>query len=95
MAPVFQTGPFACREGGGRGLPFDFARYDDGASVWSVLRGYARVIDGCEPVGFAMPGEKRIGVRNMAIPVVSGVGRIVGELHGERTTQTEQLRTEL
>ena len=53
------------------------------AEASSVLRGYARVVDGCEPVGFAMPVEKKIGVRNMAIPVVSGVGRRVGELTKE------------
>jgi hypothetical protein len=30
--------------------------------------------------GFTMPVEKKIGVRNMAIPVISGFGRSVGAL---------------
>lgn len=50
------------------------------AEASSVLRGYARVVDGCESVGFTMPVMKNIGVRNMAIPVISGIGRSVGAL---------------
>ena len=50
------------------------------AEASPVLRGYARAVDGCESVGFTMPVDKKIGVRNMAIPVISGIGRSVGEL---------------
>ena len=53
------------------------------AEASSVLRGYARAVDGCEPVGFTMPVEKKIGVRRMAIPVISGIGRSVGEFTEE------------
>ena len=76
MAPVFHTEPCYCCESCGRGLPFDFARHDDGVSV-------------C----FAMPNERRIGVRNMAIPVVSGVGRIVGELTNEEIGKNANVMT--
>ena len=50
------------------------------AAAAPVLRGYARTIDGCLPVGFAMDGEPKIGVRRAAIPVLAGVGRRVGTL---------------
>ena len=50
------------------------------AEASPVLRGYAVTVDECEPVGFTMPEGKQIGVRNMAIPVISGIGRSVGEL---------------
>ena len=53
------------------------------AEAAPVLRGYARIIDGCIPIGFAMPTDRQIGVRRMAIPVISGVGRLVGELTEE------------
>ena len=50
------------------------------AEASSVLRGYAYAIDGCIPVGFTMPMDNKIGVRCMAVPVISGIGRSVGEL---------------
>ena len=53
------------------------------AEASDVLRGYARAVDGCEPVGFTMPIENKIGARNMAIPVISGIGRSVGALGKE------------
>ena len=53
------------------------------AEASSVLRGYAVVVDGCVPVGFTMPASGQIGARRMAIPVISGVGRAVGELTKE------------
>ena len=53
------------------------------AEASPVLRGYADAVVGCEPVGFTMPVGKQIGVRNMAIPVISGIGRSVGELTKE------------
>ena len=40
-----------------------------------------------------MPNERRIGVRNMAIPVVSGVGRIVGELTNEEVGKNANVMT--
>ena len=57
------------------------------------MRGYARAIDDCEPVGFAMPIGKQIGVRNMAVPVISGVGRIVGELTNEEIAKNANVMT--
>ena len=50
------------------------------AAAAPALRGYARAIAGCRPVGFTMPGKAKIGVRRAAIPVLSGVGRSCGEL---------------
>lgn len=71
-----------------------------GAAMWKplaeasdVLRGYARVMDGCEPVGFSMPVEKKIGVRNMAIPVISGFGRSVGALTKDEIAKNANLMT--
>lgn len=63
------------------------------AEASSVLRGYARVTDGCEPVGFTMPVEKKIGVRNMAIPVISGIGRGVGALAKDDIAKSANLMT--
>lgn len=63
------------------------------AEASPVLRGYARVIDGCEPVGFTMPSGKQIGVRKMAVPVISGVGRIVGELTNEEIGKNANVMT--
>ena len=63
------------------------------AEASPTLRGYARAIDGCEPVGFTMPGEKKIGIRNMAIPVISGVGRSVGTLSKEEIAKNANLMT--
>ncbi len=63
------------------------------AEASRVLRGYARVTDGCEPVGFTMPVEKKIGVRNMAIPVISGIGRSVGELTKDEVGKNANLLT--
>ena len=45
-----------------------------------VLRGYARTVAGCRPVGFTMPGKAQIGIRRAAIPVLAGPGRSCGEL---------------
>ncbi len=63
------------------------------AEASSVLRGYAREIDGCTPVGFTMPPEKKIGVRNMAIPVISGIGRSAGALTKEEIAKNANLMT--
>lgn len=50
------------------------------ASASPALHGYARAIEGCRPVGFAVPGKPSIGVRRLAIPVLSGIGKSYGEL---------------
>ena len=50
------------------------------AEASPVLHGYAKTIDGCTAVGFTMPGAPRIGIRRVAIPVLAGPGRSVGEL---------------
>lgn len=63
------------------------------AEASPVLRGYATTVDGCTPVGFTMPTGWRIGVRNMAIPVISGVGRSVGELTKEETEKDANTMT--
>jgi hypothetical protein len=63
------------------------------AEASPVLRGYARVVEGCKPVGFAMPIGKQIGVRKMAIPVISGVGRVVGELTNEEIVKNANVMT--
>ncbi len=63
------------------------------AEASRVLRGYARVTDGCEPVGFTLPVEKKIGVRSLAIPVISGVGRSAGALTKEEAGKNANLLT--
>ena len=50
------------------------------AAAAPALRGYARAIAGCHPVGFALPGKVEIGIRRAAIPVLAGPGRSCGEL---------------
>jgi hypothetical protein len=63
------------------------------AEASPVLRGYAVTVDECEPVGFTMPEGKQIGVRNMAIPVISGIGRSVGELTKDEVGKNANLLT--
>ena len=63
------------------------------AEASRVLRGYARVTDGCEPVGFILPVEKKIGVRSLAIPVISGLGRSAGALTKEEAGKNANLMT--
>ncbi|MBQ8126152.1 MAG: hypothetical protein IJ173_09810 [Kiritimatiellae bacterium] len=63
------------------------------AEASRVLRGYARVTDGCEPVGFTLPVEKKIGVRSLAIPVISGLGRSAGALTKEEAGKNANLLT--
>ena len=53
------------------------------AEASPVLRGYARMIADCQSVGFVMSGKPTIGIRRAAIPVLSGVGRSVGNLTSE------------
>lgn len=50
------------------------------AEASPVLRAYARAIDGCEAVGFSIPGKPSIGIRRAAIPVLAGPGRSLGVL---------------
>ena len=50
------------------------------AGAAPVLHGYARVIEGCQAVGFSVPGVPQIGIRRIALPVLAGPGRCVGEL---------------
>lgn len=45
-----------------------------------VLRGYARAIEGCQPVGFKLLDEGQLGIRRAAIPVLAGIGRNCGAL---------------
>ena len=54
--------------------------WDALAAAAPTLRGYARTIAGCHPVGFALPGKVEIGIRRAAIPVLAGPGRSCGEL---------------
>jgi len=50
------------------------------AAAAPVLHGYARTIDGCEPIGLTPPGAPYPGVRRVAVPVLAGVGRSAGAL---------------
>ena len=63
------------------------------AEASPVLRGYAATVDECEPVGFTMPEGKQIGVRNMAIPVISGIGRSAGALTKDEIAKNANLMT--
>ena len=48
-----------------------------------VIHGFLNAVKGCVPVGYTLPGDPQIGIRRAAIPVLSGVGRSVGELTSE------------
>lgn len=63
------------------------------AEASSVLRGYARMIADCRPVGFVMPGKPTIGIRRAAIPVLSGVGRSLGNLSADECRLDVNLMT--
>jgi len=50
------------------------------AEAYPCLKGYAEAIKGCEPVGFAVPSPKEVGVLRAAIPAFMGPGQSVGSL---------------
>ena len=63
------------------------------AAAAPALRGYARAIAGCHPVGFALPGKVEIGIRRAAIPVLAGPGRSCGELTEKERTLNVNMMT--
>ena len=71
-----------------------------GRTFWKTLKdaapalhGYARAIEGCRPVGFTLPGKTQIGIRRAAIPVLSGIGRSLGELTKEEGSHKINMMT--
>jgi len=58
------------------------------AAASPCLKGYAEAIRGCEPIGFAVPSPKEVGILRAAIPAFMGPGRSVGTLTEQELKMT-------